>query len=122
MMRFCMLLCFLSLLAGCAQQHPNAFEVPLSQWNNASETERQNLIEQYNVSKLSHYDTEPTITMAPAATPTQQPPLSILNEHQKAAEAALPPSTAPKKLETPKPPKQDSQQPPVENNWLQLNG
>lgn len=118
-MRLYYLLCFLSLLAGCAEQRPHAFGIPLSEWNHASETERQDLIGQYNVNKLPHYPTEPIVTMSStAATPTSKPDesLSILGEDQKTTVQAVKPEA----------PKDSTAAEPTENNtddnsWLRLN-
>lgn len=114
-MRLCILLCFVSLLVGCAEQPAAVFGMPVSQWNQLSEKQRQNIIEQYNVTKLSHYKTGAKTTMNPAPGDKTQPPLSILDEHQKAAVAA--PTAAPKKVEMPT----SNQQTPLQESWLQLN-
>ena len=119
-MRLCILLCFLSLLAGCAEKIPKTFGIPLSEWNNASDSQRENLIGQYGVNDLSHYDTEPKVTMDspnqhPVVTPAQS--LSILDERKTPAITEPPKPITPIKIETLVPPKQV----PDENNWLQLN-
>lgn len=119
-MRLCILLCFLSLLAGCAEKTPKTFGIPLSEWNNASDSQRENLIGQYGVNDLSHYDTEPKVTMDsanqhPTLTPAQS--LSILDEHKTPAVAESSKPVIPIKIETPIPAKQI----PNKNNWLQLN-
>ncbi len=117
-MRLCILLCFISLLVGCAEQPAAVFGMPVSQWNQLSEKQRQDIIEQYNVTKLSHYKTEAKTTMTPAAPDNKtQPQLSILDEPQKTAAPAAIPTAAPKKVEAPA----SSKQNPTQDSWLQLN-
>jgi len=121
-MRLYFLICFVLLLTACAEKTPQVFGIPLSEWKKATETQRQNLIEQYNVNRLTRYNTESRITMnniasSPHSKPQEQ--LSILGENQTKSLAMPQPKqkTAPPKVEATVPPEQM----PAETSWLRLN-